>query len=79
MSSYPGILKGDDAINESQPTIIKYLERVGNIPGHHEHSVIKKHVEEILKAHLMKERLLTYGKGSLIMKEELSRFEDRGN
>lgn len=75
VSSYPGILKGDDAINENQPTIIKYLERVVNVPGYHEHSVIKKHVVEILKAQMTKERLLTYGNGSLIIKEELSKFE----
>ena len=72
VSSYPGILKGDNPISDNPATVEKYLERVVNIPGFHEHSVIKKHVEDILKGKMKDERLLTYGRGSLIIKEELA-------
>lgn len=75
VSSYPGILKGDNAISENPSTVEKYLERVRNIPGYREHIQLKKHVEEVMNAKLTGERLLTYGNGSLIIKEELSRAE----
>lgn len=72
VSSYPGILKGDNPISDNPATIEKYRERVRNIPGYQEHMDIKKHVEEVMKGKLKNERLLTYGKGSLIIKEELA-------
>lgn len=75
VSSYPGILKGDNAISDIPSTVEKYLERVKNIPGYPEHMQLKKHVEEVMNAKMTGERLLSYGKGSLIIKEELSRSE----
>lgn len=72
VSSYPGILKGDNPVSDNPGTIDKYLERVRNIPGYQEHSDIKEYVEKELKARMKLERLLSYGKGSLIIKEELA-------
>ncbi len=75
VSSYPGILKGDNPISDNPDTLEKYLERVRNIPGYQEHMEIKKYFGEARGARLKSERLLTYGKGSLIIKEELSHAE----
>ena len=75
VSSYPGILKGDDPISDRPETIVKYLERVKGIPGNQEHIDIRSYVKNTLKGKLINERLLTYGKGSLIIKEELAGAE----
>jgi len=75
VSSYPGILKGDNPVSDNAGTVGKYLERVRNIPGYQEHSDIKAYVENELRAKMKMERLLTYGKGSLIIKEELAGLE----
>ncbi|MFL5784525.1 MAG: hypothetical protein ACJ76H_07955 [Bacteriovoracaceae bacterium] len=72
VSSYPGILKGDDAITTAHETLEKYLHAASSEPGYNTHIDIKSWILRKYSVSQHSDRLLTYGKGSFIIKDELS-------
>lgn len=75
-SSYNGAVKGDAHIRTGPSTVEKYLRSVADQPGFAEHQDIKKYVERNYRIRSKTERLLTYGRGSILIKEELERSPD---
>lgn len=76
VSSYPGILKGDRPVRKKLSTVNKYIDSTANYPGHSEHRAISEYVEKTFRVLKKSERILMYGKGSLIIKDELSAGEE---
>jgi hypothetical protein len=73
ISSYAGAIKGDDTEILGMRTIEKYLEMITKQEGYQEHKAIAKFIERNYKVKNRVERLLTYGRGSLIIKQELEK------
>lgn len=71
VSSYSGILKGNGPIRKKPDTVRKYLNRVKEEPGFKEHWELEKYVEKHFDVKTKDVRLLLYGPGSSILKEEL--------
>lgn len=72
ISSYNGALKGDAFVRKKPATIQKYLAKISAQGGYTEHTQLIEQVRKIYKVRNTEERLLTYGRGSLIIKNELS-------
>lgn len=72
ISSYSGILKGDLPVRRNPDTIRKYLTMIKDRPGFREHFEIEKYIEAQFEVTKKDVRLLMYGPGSSILKEELS-------
>lgn len=72
VSSYPGILKGNNPIRKFPDTVKKYLSKIKEEPGFNDHSAIEKFIENRFKVTNKNVRLLKYGQGSSILKDELS-------
>ncbi len=73
VSSYPGILKGDLPVRKNPDTIRKYLTIIKDQPGFREHFEAEKYIETQFEVKKKDVRLLMYGPGSSILKDELSR------
>ncbi len=71
VSSYAGALKGDAPVRKKQSTIQKYLARISSQDGYSEHRDIIGFVKKHYRITGEEERLLTYGRGSLMIKNEL--------
>lgn len=72
ISSYNGALKGDDPIRKKQSTIQKYLAKISSQDGYKDHWEINRFVRQNYRVTGEEERLLTYGRGSIMIKNELS-------
>ncbi|MES2525494.1 MAG: hypothetical protein V4598_00340 [Bdellovibrionota bacterium] len=72
VSSYSGILKGDKPIRKLPRTVKKYLTKIQDQPGFLEHREIEGYIEDRLKVKTKFVRLLMYGPGSTILKDELA-------
>lgn len=72
-SSYEGVLKGDEHVRESLSTVSKYLRKVAGQPGYSEHNQIADYIHQHYRVKDREDRLLSYGRGSILMKEELDR------
>lgn len=70
-SSYNGILKGDDIEKKGPRTVHKYLSKVTNQPGYEDHASINEYIDKHYRVKLREDRLLVYGRGSVLLKEEL--------
>lgn len=72
VSSYSGSLKGDEPVRAKKRTIEKYLVNISKQDGHVEHRQIMEYIRKNYRVRNEEERLLTYGRGSIIIKSELS-------
>ncbi len=72
VSSYSGILKGDNPTRKLPRTVKKYLGKITDQPGFLEHKEIEGYVEDRFSVKKKDVRLLMYGPGSTILKEELA-------
>lgn len=72
VSSYSGILKGDIPIRKLPRTVKKYLSKISDQPGFLEHREIEGYIEDRFPVKAKHVRLMMYGPGSTILKEELS-------
>lgn len=72
VSSYSGALKGDAPVRKRQSTIHKYLAKISSQDGYNEHREIIQFVQKNYRVTGEEERLLTYGRGSIMIKNELA-------
>jgi hypothetical protein len=72
VSSYEGILKGDAPVTTASKTLEKYLHAVSDKPGYDTHIDIKSWIMKKYTVLRHSDRLLNYGRGSFILKDELS-------
>lgn len=72
VSSYSGALKGDAFIRTNPATIGKYLAEITDQPGFNEHVDINEFIRRTYRVKKFDERMMTYGRGSLLIKDELS-------
>lgn len=72
VSSYNGALKGDAPVRKKQTTIQKYLAKISSQDGYNEHREIIQFVRKNYHVTGEEERLLTYGRGSIMIKNELA-------
>ena len=70
-SSYEGVMKGDESVRKSLSTVSKYLKTVEAQPGYSEHNEIADYIHQNYRVKEREDRLLSYGRGSVLMKEEL--------
>lgn len=71
ISSYNGSIKGDASVTTKTATIQKYLAKISSQDGYEEHRAILQFVRKNYQTTLEEERLLTYGRGSVMIKNEL--------
>ncbi len=71
ISSYTGALKGDGPVRTKDATIQKYLVKISSQDGYNDHREIKQYVRKNYRVTGVEERLLTYGRGSIMIKNEL--------
>ena len=71
ISSYVGALKGSAPVRTKEATIQKYLQKISSEEGYQEHREIILYVRKHYRINAEEERLLTYGRGSIMIKNEL--------
>lgn len=71
ISSYTGALKGAAPVRKKEATIKKYLAKISSQEGYRDHWSINQFVRKNYRVTGEEERLLTYGRGSIMIKNEL--------
>lgn len=71
ISSYSGALKGDAPVRKKEATIQKYLRKITDQDGYKDHRAILEFIRKNYRVSREEQRLLTYGRGSIMIKNEL--------